>query len=228
MERLAQIIKRIYYRIKYRGKGLILSSDTNIGGLQTVFEGCNAIGSGTSFSGKIGYGSYIGRDCDIDAKIGRYCAISNNVTTAIGNHPTNTFVTIHPAFFSTKKQAGFTYVNHDCYEEKRYADGEYYVVIGNDVWVGAQVTILNGITIGDGAIVAAGAVVTKDVEPYSIVGGVPAKHIKWRFSEDKIALLQKVKWWNMPETWLRNNVGAFRNIEKFKHMLKSYDRGWDL
>ncbi len=89
-----------------------------------MFEGGNAIGLGTSFSGEIGYGSYIGKNCDIDAKIGRYCAISNNVTTAIGNHPTDTFVSIHPAFFSTQKQSGFTYSQDDCYKEKSYADGK--------------------------------------------------------------------------------------------------------
>ena len=228
MERLAQIVKRLYYRAKYHGKGLILSPNTNIGGLHTVFEGGNAIGTGTSFSGEIGYGSYIGRGCDINAKVGRYCAISNNVTTAIGNHPTDTFVSIHPAFFSTQKQAGFTYVNEDCYKEKSYADGEHYVVIGNDVWIGAQVTILNGVTIGDGAVVAAGAVVVENVEPYSIVGGVPARHIKWRFSEDNIAQLRKAKWWNISETWLRNNAGAFQDIEKFKYIMKSDGRGRDL
>ena len=67
--------------------------------------------------------------------------------------------------------------------------------IGNDVWIGLNATILDGVTIGDGAIVAAGAVVTKDVPPYAVVAGVPAKIIKYRFTESQIDFLLKFRWW---------------------------------
>ena len=69
-------------------------------------------------------------------------------------------------------------------------------VIGNDVWVGANVTILKGVSIGDGAVIAAGAVVTKDVEPYAIVGGVPAKFRKYRFDKEIVRKLLELQWWN--------------------------------
>ena len=75
--------------------------------------------------------------------------------------------------------------------------------------------IMDGVSIGNGAVVAAGAVVTKDVPPYAIVGGVPAKIIKYRFTPDQIEFLQQFKWWNMPEDWIRENWQLFDNIQKF-------------
>lgn len=91
----------------------------------------------------------------------------------------------------------------------------YLVDIGHDVWIGADVKIMDGVSIGNGAVVAAGAVVTKDVPPYAIVGGVPAKIIKYRFTPDQIEFLQQFKWWNMPEDWIRENWQMFEDIEKF-------------
>ena len=83
-------------------------------------------------------------------------------------------------------------------------------MIGNDVWIGYEAVILSGVTIGDGAIVGTRAVVTKDVPPYTIVGGVPAKPIRKRFSDDVISGLLKLQWWNWSENRIRKNIAAIQ------------------
>lgn len=212
---LKRSFKKIYYLAKYYNRNIILKSKCNIGGVDTEFEGNNVIGENTSFSGKIGFGSYIGKHSDIYGRIGKFCSISDYVRVVIGNHPTRDYVTTHPAFFSIRKQAGFTYVKENKYEEICYASGEFYVSIGHDVWIGNGVLLLNGIHIGDGAIIAAGAVVTKDVEPYSIVGGVPAKMLRKRFSDEQICQLQKVCWWEKSQEWIKEHIDTFQNIDVF-------------
>ena len=188
----------------------------------TYFEGLNKIGGGTNISGTfVGRASYIGTNCNLSScKIGRYCCIGSNVKVVLPTHPTNTFVSVHPAFFSTKKQAGFTYVNKTIYNETRMIDDRYGCIIGNDVWIGDDVTILGGVTIGDGAVIALGAVVTQDVASYSIVGGVPAKLIRKRFDENSIEFLNSFKWWDKSDDWLRNNAKEMSNIHDF--MMKYY------
>lgn len=205
----------LYYRIKFAKKNLVLHKRAYITGRDSYFEGYNCIGSNSLFHGTIGYGSYIGKDSELDATIGRYCCISNRVYTVSGTHPTKDFVSIHPSFYSTKKQSGFSYVTKDTFEETRQnpIDCRTSVYIGNDVWIGCNVTILGGIKIGDGAIIAAGAVVTSDVEPYSIVGGVPAKPIKKRFTDEQIEFLIDYKWWDKSPTWLAENYSLLQNIE---------------
>lgn len=84
-------------------------------------------------------------------------------------------------------------------------------VIGNDVWIGFEAVILSGVTIGGGAIIGTRAVVTKDVPPYTIVGGIPAKPIKKRFSEDVISKLLKIQWWNWPENRVKQNIDAIQS-----------------
>lgn len=220
MAGIRKFIKYLYYKVKYRGKHIVLKSGCNIGGFHTVFEGNNVIGSNTLFAGSLGFGSYIGNDSYIEARIGRYCSISDHVIVVRGNHPTKKFVSTHPSFFSTRRQAGFTYVSRDKYNEIEYADRDAFVVIKNDVWIGSGAILLNGITIGDGAIVAAGAVVTKNVEPYSIVGGVPAKRIRQRFSDEEIEKLMNFAWWNKSENWIKNNAESFEDIEKFLRIIQ--------
>jgi len=80
------------------------------------------------------------------------------------------------------------------------------IIIGNDVWIGYEAVIMQGVHIGDGAVIATRAVVTKDVPPYTIVGGVPAKEIKKRFSEETIKKLMKIQWWNWAETKIKRNL----------------------
>ncbi len=90
-------------------------------------------------------------------------------------------------------------------------DNKGDIVVGNDVWIGYEAVILAGVTIGDGAIVGARAVVTKDVPPYTIVGGIPARPIRKRFSDETIALLLQMKWWDWPDDRIAQNIGAIQS-----------------
>lgn len=100
-------------------------------------------------------------------------------------------------------------------------DNKGDIVIGNDVWIGYEAVILAGVTIGDGAIIGTRAVVTKDVPPYTIVGGVPAKSIKKRFSEETISTLLEIQWWNWSKERTARNIGAIQsgNIEQLKEAI---------
>ena len=100
-------------------------------------------------------------------------------------------------------------------------DNKGDIVIGNDVWIGYEAVILAGVTIGDGAIIGTHAVVTKDVPPYTIVGGVPAKPIKRRFPEETISALLEIQWWNWSEERITRNIGAIQsgNIEQLKQSM---------
>ena len=144
-----------------------------------------------------------------NTKIGKFCSIASGVKCGLGIHPSRTFVSTHPAFYSTKKQAQITFADKCYFEENKS------VLIGNDVWIGANAVLLDGIKVGDGAIIAAGAVVTKNVPPYAIVGGVPAKIIKFRFRSDQIEFLMKFKWWEKEVGWLRKNWRLFHNVDEF-------------
>ena len=95
-------------------------------------------------------------------------------------------------------------------------DNKGDIVIGNDVWIGYEAVVLAGVTIGDGAVIGARAVVTKDVPPYTIVGGVPAKFIRKRFPQETIDSLLKIKWWNCPEESIRQHITDIElgNIER--------------
>jgi acetyltransferase-like isoleucine patch superfamily enzyme len=184
----------------------------------TYFEGKNSIGVEASLKNSyIGKGSYIsGFSYLNDVKLGKFCSLGRRVIIGgFGTHPTN-WLSTHPAFFSTKEQAGFTYAKMDIFNESIYVDIEkkYHVIIGNDVWIGNNVIILDGVTIGDGVIIGAGAVVAKDINPYAIVGGVPAKLIRYRFSDLLISKIIDSKWWDNDEEWFRQNWKKFSNPEE--------------
>lgn len=138
-----------------------------------------------------------------NTKIGSFCSIGPDVKIGLGMHPIN-FISTFPAFFSTRKQCQISFTDKNSFEEIGSNK------IGNDVWIGANAIIMDNVQIGDGAIIAAGAVVTKDIMPYSIVGGVPAKLIKYRFSEGKIKNLLDQKWWEKDTDWLKTNIADFQ------------------
>lgn len=211
------LIKQTIHKFRVRklckfSKGIVIDSHDK-------FEGMNSLSCYVQLlNSKMGYASYIGEKSTIkNTIIGRYTCIGPNVEVVIGNHPTEKFASIHPAFYSTLRQSGFTYVESNKFSDFKYIDKEKQlsVYIGNDVWIGARVTILEGVNIGDGAIVAAGSVVNKDVPPYAIVAGVPAKVIKYRFSEEIIYNLLKLQWWNKDKEWIKAHADDFENVEKF-------------
>ena len=193
--------------------------------LATEFEGNNFLSDNSSLvSSYIGNASYLGTDTKISkTKIGRYTSIGPNTRCIFGQHPSHTFVSTHPAFFSLRAQVGFTFVKEQLFKEfpnPVNTNEPYTTQIGNDVWIGANVSIMEGVIIGDGAIVAANALVTKNVPPYYIVGGVPAKTIKKRFNDEHIDFLLRLKWWNKPYSWISKNANLFTNIE---HLFKNFD-----
>ncbi|MEF8733556.1 MAG: CatB-related O-acetyltransferase [Candidatus Accumulibacter meliphilus] len=129
-------------------------------------------------------------------KVGSFSSIGpNSQIGGLGKHPTH-FLSTHPAFYSTHGQAGRTYALEDVIDELPLT------ILGNDVWIGASVIILDGCSVGDGSIVAAGAVVSKDVPPYTIVGGVPATLIRTRFSDEVISELLAWQWWDLSDETL--------------------------
>jgi acetyltransferase-like isoleucine patch superfamily enzyme len=160
---------------------------------------------------ELGNFSYVARNSQIyNTKVGKFTCIGPNVNTGMGAHPSSQFVSSHPLFYSTLGQSsGLVIVDKNLFEEFPATE------IGNDVWIGNNAIIKYGVKVGDGAIIGAGAVVTKDVEPYSIIGGVPAKIIKYRFTQEQIEFLQNFKWWDKDLEWIKANKHKFENIEQF-------------
>lgn len=205
------------YKMGLVHDGIINCGDNSRINLDCRFEGANTIFDNVELAKtKCGYGTYVSHDSFLaSVSIGRYCSIGPYVRTVNGRHPTTKFVSTHPAFFSTAKQNGMSFVSKNKFSEHIFVSDNYGITIGNDVWIGGGVTILEGVCIGDGAIIAAGAVVNKDVPPYAIVGGIPAKIIKYRFSSDEIAALLEIKWWDWDNQRIREMADSFESIEEF-------------
>ena len=215
---MKEIIKYAYCIIKraiLKRKNVWISTKARFN-RGTVLEGYNKIHKGASIADSIiGKYSYVGENSVlIKCIIGRFCCIANKVSLIYATHPTKDFISIHPAFFSTGRQCGTTFVDKQLFNEHLQTNG-YNAIIGNDVWIGSDVKIIGGVNIGDGAVVAAGAVVTKDVPPYAIVGGIPARIIRYRFNEEQIKYLLANKWWEKPDDWLKENAKRFTSFDEF-------------
>lgn len=173
----------------------------------TRFDGFNVLGKGTLLhASALGRHTYIAGAKIVRAQVGSFCSIGpGTVIGGLGRHPTS-WISTHPVFYSTLRQSGASFVDRD------YFDEIGNVEIGSDVWIGARVLVLDGVKIGDGAVIAAGAVVTKDVPAYAIVGGTPARTIRFRFSEEVLHSLAQWKWWQFDDHILRELAPEMINM----------------
>lgn len=156
---------------------------------------------------KMGDCTYTGKNFTAwHCKIGKYCSISWNVSIGGANHDYHR-ITSH-AFLYTDLFG----INTKGRKQGVYDRFQLPCLVGNDVWIACHAIICRGVTVGDGAVIAAGAVVTKDVAPYSIVAGVPAREIGRRCSSEQAALLQKSEWWNLPRKVIEDNIDFFNQV----------------
>jgi acetyltransferase-like isoleucine patch superfamily enzyme len=185
--------------------------------ISSSFEGSNSVANNSLISECVfGKYSYSGNNAFIcRAKIGRFTCIGPNVSIGLAKHPVENIASVHPVFYSFRVKSGASFVKSNKFDELSET-----VYIGNDVWIGEGVTIPGGVTIGDGAIIASGAVVVKDVGPYEIVGGVPAKRIKYRFSIAARSALIEMAWWDKDEVWLKKHSSYFEDVEKLIKIMR--------
>lgn len=205
--RIFLLINREKDLLIYRKNKLKLSLGYNIS--NSKFGMNNFLAENVTFvNSSIDNYSYINTNSQIfNTTIGKFCSIGPNVQIVLGIHP-STFVSTHPAFYSNNKR-------FETFSDKTYIEEYKSVEIGNDVWIAEGVVIPGGVKIGNGAIIMARSVITKDVEPYSIVGGVPAKHIKFRFDENIIRAINDSKWWDWDVQVLREKYKLFHNTKDF-------------
>lgn len=149
--------------------------------------------------------SYVGDHCRvIHAHIGKFCSIAGDYTQiGMGNHSLD-YISTSSIFSAKRNGTGISWSDNTVFEEFEE------ISIGNDVWIGSSVKIMPGVHVGNGAVIGAGAIVTKDVPPYAIVVGVPAKIIRYRFPEDVIIQLENSKWWELDESILKENISLFK------------------
>lgn len=216
-----KIAKYILNRIRLRKNHIIFFFSSDIS-LSAKFESYSKISKHTSFIGEIGLCSYIGEYSFISGKIGRFTSIGSNCSIITGVHLyTYPSVTTSPSFYSMRNICGHSFAQKQIlHEEHRFADikKQYPIIIGNDCWINSHVKFVSGIKIGDGAVVLAGAVVTKDVPPYAIVGGVPAKIIRYRYDKEDIEFLLRTKWWTHDIEWFKQNEALMTDFKLFKEI----------
>ncbi len=204
-------LKQIYFKNKYGAKIYSPNVDINCN-LSKNVEINQRVYIGKDV--RIGAYSYVNYNSIIESgRIGNFCSIGPNVVIGMDEHPYN-FVTTHPILYNEKLK-WYDKKNNNKYLHDNKILNKKPPIIGNDVWIGANSVILKDVIIGDGAIIGAGSIVTKDVEPFAIVGGIPAKLLKYRFSEDIRKKLLEISWWNWSEQKIKENIDLFYNVDKF-------------
>lgn len=190
MKLLKKIFKKRFY--PFTVEGFHADKKSRFDERSRFLEYSRLYGESVLLNSCLGRGTYVTSARVSNCTVGAFCSIGPGVLLGgLGVHPTS-WVSTHPIFYSSMGQIGKVFVDCSRFDELPRNK------VGNDVWIGARAIILDGVTIGDGAVVAAGAVVTKDVPPYAVVGGVPARIIRYRFSDQQIESLLSLKWWYWP------------------------------
>ena len=186
---LKWLVTHLIFRTKYKNIFFYYMSQCNKSKISNnvhIYENCTVNNS------TIGEYTYISRYSHINnTTIGRYCSIGPNVLTGPGKHPLDK-VSTSPIFYSTKKQVGVTAAEKDTFKEASTIE------IGNDVWIGANSIILDGVKIGTGCVIAANSVVTRSIPEYTIAGGSPSKLIRERFTAEMLIKIKESNWWSHP------------------------------
>ena len=157
--------------------------------------------------------SYIGRNSRlIHADIGKFCSIAGETKIGMGTHTLDKIST-SPIFTEAKNGTKHSWVKVSAVNPFKR------VKVGNDVWIGVRTMVMGGVTIGDGAVIGAGSIVTKDIPPYAVVAGVPAKVIRYRFPQEQIDALLANPWWNLPEEHLREQIELFQSSENIEEKI---------
>lgn len=212
-------IWRFYKRLKFRQNNIIIDYGVEFNRNTKFFKLIKINRKSLINGASIDSYSYIGQKCVLNnCKIGKFCSIGSDVHIVASQHPTTGYISSSPIFYSDKKQCGITFSEEKKYKEHKTIDG-YSAIIENDVWIGEHVYIMGGVTIGNGAVVALGSIVTKDVPPYAVVAGVPARVIRYRFDNETIEQLLKDEWWNKPIDWIKDNYHSFHDKEKYLSLI---------
>jgi len=189
---------------KIRGSAVLKSS---IHPTSKIESGSNIVNT------TMGKHSFCGYNCDINnTEIGSFCSIANNVVIGGGMHPID-WVSTSPVFYSGRDSVRAKFSEFDRVSMLK-------TKIGHDVWIGQNVLIKQGVIIGNGSVIGMGSVVTKNVEPYSIIGGVPAKLIKMRFEEVLVERLLNSEWWNKDDNKLKNAAKYIQNPKMFLTLIE--------
>ena len=205
-------------KITERKFGTYISSKSYVG-KDVTLEGNNYVAENTVLAScDVGYMTYFSSGCEFrNTSFGKYCSVGPKCQVITGEHPTRKYVSTFPAFYVSHRDSGPCYVKHNKFQEYRYADEKKLknVIVGNDVWLSSNVMIMEGVKIGDGAVVGAGALVTKDIPPYAVAVGVPARVIRYRFPKEQTEWLLRLKWWNKDEEWVIKHAEEFEDIQLF-------------
>ena len=209
----------VYLKQKLKAKDVFFSKNSKINE-NNSFEGNNYIG-GIIKDCSVGRGTYIMDQCRFDnCYIGRYCSIAEETKMVYKHGHPMKYVSTSPMFSSREafvntyltEQNGKVYALDECVE---YEGKKWKAVIGNDVWIGTRTILLGAIKIGDGAVIGAGTVVDKDIPPYAIAVGNPARIIGYRFEKNQIDKLLEIEWWNEKEEWIKEKLNCFSDISIF-------------